>query len=83
MKRIVEQHLARLRRAQRAPEELESLRDSLFARLYPSAEGSLRLVRQERIPSEAPDWLFEAELRRSGLWEMMERCYPSPQAQSQ
>jgi hypothetical protein len=83
MKRIVEQHLARLRRAQRAPEELESLRDSLFARLYPSTEGSLRLVRQERIPSEAPDWLFEAELRRSGLWEMMERCYPSPQAQSQ
>jgi hypothetical protein len=83
MKRIVEQHLARLRRAQRAPEELQSLRDSLFARLYPSAEGSLRLVRQERIPSEAPDWLFEAELRRSGLWEMMERCYPSPQAQSQ
>jgi hypothetical protein len=83
MKRIVEQHLARLRRAQRAPEELERLRDILFAQLYPAAEGALRLVRQERIPSEAPDWLFEAELRRSGLWEMMERCYPSPQAQSQ
>jgi hypothetical protein len=83
MKRIVEQHLARLRRAQRAPEELERLRDTLFAQLYPAADGALRLVRQERIPSEAPDWLFEAELRRSGLWEMMERCYPSPQAQSQ
>ena len=39
--------------------------------------------RQERIPADAPDWLFEAELRASGLWEMMERCYPSPQAQSQ
>ena len=26
---------------------------------------------------------FEAELRRSGLWEMMERCYPTPQAQAQ
>jgi hypothetical protein len=83
MKRIVEQHLARLRRAQRAPEELERLRDILFAQLYPAADGALRIVRQERIPSEAPDWMFEAELRRSGLWEMMERCYPSPQAQSQ
>jgi hypothetical protein len=83
MKRIVEHHLARLRRAQRAPAELESLRDSLFAQLYPAAEGQLRLVRQERIPSDAPDGVFEAELRRSGLWEMMERCYPSPQAQSQ
>jgi hypothetical protein len=83
MKRIVEQHLARLRRAQRAPEELDRLRDRLFAQLYPSAEGPLRRVRQERIPADAPDWKFEAELRRSGLWQMMERCYPSPQAQSQ
>ena len=83
MKRIVEQHLARLRRARQAPEELERLRDILFAQLYPAAEGALRLVRQERIPSEAPDWLFEAELRSSGLWEMMERCYPSAQSQSQ
>jgi hypothetical protein len=83
MKRIVEQHLARLRRAQRAPEELDRLRDRLFAQLYPATEGSLRQVRQERIPADAPDWVFESELRKSGLWEMMERCYPSPQAQSQ
>jgi hypothetical protein len=83
MKRIVEQHLARLRRAQSDPRELDSLRDRLFAQLYPSGEAPLRPVRHERIPSDAPDWYFEAELRRSGLWEMMERCYPSPQAQSQ
>jgi hypothetical protein len=83
MKRIVEQHLARLRRAQRQPEELELLRDRLFAQLYPSDEGTLRAVRQERIPSDAPDWVFEAELRKSGLWDMMERCYPTAQAQAQ
>jgi hypothetical protein len=83
MKRIVEQHLARLRRAQRAPEELERLRDSLFAHLYPLIEGPLRQVRQERIPADAPEWVFESELRKSGLWEMMERCYPTPQAQAQ
>ena len=83
MKRIVEQHLARLRRAQRAPEELERLRDRLFAQLYPATEGPLRWVRQERIPADAPDWVFEAELRKSGLWDMMERCYPTPQAQAQ
>jgi hypothetical protein len=83
MKRIVEHHLARLRRAQRAPEELERLLDRLVAPLYPRADAPPRRVRHERIPADAPDWLFEAELRRSGLWEMMERCYPSPQAQSQ
>jgi hypothetical protein len=83
MRRIVEQHLARLRRARRDPEELEGLRDRLIARLYPSTEAPLRAVRQERIPAHAPDWYFEAELRRSGLWEMMERCYPTPQAQAQ
>ena len=83
MKRIVEQHLARLRRAQQDPRELDSLRDRLFARLYPATEADVRLVRQERIPADAPDWLFEAELRRSGLWHMMERCYPSPLAQAQ
>ena len=77
MKRIVEQHLARLRRAQQAPEELDGLRDRLVARLYPRARRRVRPVRQERIPADAPDWFFEAELRRSGLWEMMERCYPS------
>ena len=72
-----------MRRAQRAPEELEDLRERLFAQLYPTADGPIRPVRQERIPADAPDWLFEAELRRSGLWEMMERCYPTPQAQAQ
>ena len=83
MKRIVEQHLARLRRAQHNPRELETLRDRLFAQLYPATEADIRLVRHDRIPADAPDWYFEAELRRSGLWEMMERCYPSPLAQSQ
>jgi hypothetical protein len=83
MKRIVERHLAKLRRAQEAPEELDAIRNAMVERLYPSHTGPIRPVHQERIPSEAPDWYFEAELRRSGLWEMMERCYPSPQAQSQ
>ena len=55
----------------------------MVARLYPHSIGGAAPVRQERIPAEAPDWYFEAELRRSGLWEMMERCYPSSQAQSQ
>jgi hypothetical protein len=83
MRRIVEQHLARLRRARREPEALEGLRDHLIARLYPATEAPLRPVRQERVPADAPDWYFDAELRRSGLWEMMERCYPTPQAQAQ
>jgi hypothetical protein len=83
MRRIVEQHLARLRQAQRAPEELEGLRERLIARLYPATEAPLRPVHQERIPADAPDWFFEAELRKSGLWELMERCYPTPQAQAQ
>jgi hypothetical protein len=83
LRRIVEHHLARLRQARRAPEELVILRDRFFARLYPATEAPLRAVRQERIPVDAPDWYFEAELRRSGLWEMMERCYPTPQAQAQ
>jgi len=83
MRRIVEQHLARLRRAQREPEQLEGLRDRLVAGLYPISEAPLRPVRHRRIPADAPDWYFEAELRRSGLWEMMERCYPTAQAQAQ
>ena len=83
MRKIVERHLAKLRRAQEAPEELVSVRSEMLARLYPSDTGQIRPVRQERIPAHAPDWYFEAELKRSGLWEMMERCYPSPQAQSQ
>jgi hypothetical protein len=83
MKKIVEQHLAKLRRARQAPEELERLRARLVEHLYPPGEASLKPVQQNRIPTEAPDWYFEAELRRSGLWEMMERCYPSAQSQSQ
>jgi hypothetical protein len=83
MKRIVERHLAKLRRARHEPEELDALRTHLVARLYPPERAELRPVRHQRIPREAPDWFFEAELRRSGLWAMMERCYPSSQAQSQ
>jgi hypothetical protein len=41
------------------------------------------MVRQHRIPPDAPDWYFEQELRRSGLWAMMERCYPTRRAQKQ
>jgi len=83
MRRIVERHLAKLRRAQNAPEELDRLQDQLVARMYPSDAAPVRPVRTERIPTDAPDWYFEEELQRSGLWEMMERCYPSPHAQSQ
>ena len=83
MRRIVERHLAKLRRAQQAPEELDRLQDELVARIYPADEATLRPVKTERIPADAPDWYFEAELQRSGLWEMMERCYPSTVAQSQ
>ena len=83
MKRIVERHLEQLRRAQEAPEELDAMRDTMIDLLYPRRAASIRAVRQERIPAHAPDWYFEAELRRSGLWEMIERCYPSPHAQSQ
>jgi hypothetical protein len=83
MRKIVEQHLAQLRRAKEAPQELEELRDRLVEHLYPPGEASLKQTHQERIPASAPDWYFEAELRRSGLWAMMERCYPSAQSQSQ
>ena len=83
MRRIVERHLAKLRRAQQAPEELARLQDQLVTRMYPSAVAAVRPVKSERIPADAPDWFFEAELQRSGLWEMMERCYPSTLAQSQ
>lgn len=83
MKRIVERHLAKLRRAQDAPEELDALRHESVARLYPAGGARVRPVRIERIPPDAPDWYFESELHRSGLWAMMERCYPNPQAQSQ
>jgi hypothetical protein len=83
MRKIVEQHLAKLRRARQAPEELDHLRARLVEHLYPAGEASINPVHHERIPADAPDWYFEAELRRSGLWEMMERCYPSVQSQSQ
>ena len=83
MRKVVEHHLAKLRRARERPEELDRLRNKLVDHLYPAGEASVKPVRHERIPSAAPDWYFEAELRRSGLWEMMERCYPTPQAQSQ
>jgi hypothetical protein len=83
MRKIVEHHVAKLRRAQEAPEEFEHLRARLVEHLYPAGEARLRRAHQERIPASAPDWYFEAELRRSGLWEMMERCYPSAQSQSQ
>jgi hypothetical protein len=83
MRKIVEQHLAKLRRARQAPEELEHLRARLVEHLYPAGEATITPVHHERIPADAPDWYFEAELRRSGLWEMMERCYPSVQSQSQ
>ena len=83
MRKTVEHHLAKLRRAQQAPEELVHLRTRLVEHLYPAGEASLKRTRQERIPTTAPDWYFESELRRSGLWDMMERCYPSAQSQSQ
>jgi hypothetical protein len=78
MRRIVEHHLARLR-AQQAADEL----DAMLALLYPTAPGRLRCVRTRRVPAEASDRAFEDALRRSGLWVMMERCYPSANAQSQ
>jgi hypothetical protein len=83
MKRIVERHLARRLRARHPPSALDDLGALCFDRLYPGLAARLTRTRQERIPADAPDWLFEAELRRSGLWAMMERCYPSPEAQSQ
>jgi hypothetical protein len=83
MRKIVEHHLAKLRRSRNAPEELERLRSSIVERLYPPGDATPRPVHQERIPADAPDWFFEAELKRSGLWDMMERCYPSAQSQSQ
>ena len=55
MRKIVEQHLAKLRRAQEAPEELEELRDRLVQHLYPPGEASLKQAHQERIPPSAPD----------------------------
>ena len=64
----------------------ERLRARLAAQAYPprpAAPAPRRIVRQDRIPGYAPDWYFEQELRRSGLWTMMEACYPTRQAQCQ
>jgi hypothetical protein len=83
MRKLIEQHIAKLRDARHAPEEADALRDQLFERLYPTAAARLRRVHQVAIPRYAPDWYFESELRRSGLWAMMERCYPTATAQSQ
>jgi len=83
MRKIVEQHLERLRQARHGPDDPDPLGEQLFERLYPRAAARLRRVQHPRIPAHAPDWYFESELRRSGLWEMMERCYPTPHAQSQ
>jgi hypothetical protein len=88
MKKIVARHLSKLQRDLAEPARIERLRSRCVAQAYPPAPpdrraGPLRLVRQERIPTEAPDWYFEQELRRSGLWAMMEGCYPTRQAQCQ
>jgi hypothetical protein len=83
MRKLIEQHIAKLREARHAPEEADALRDQLFERLYPTPGARVRQVHQAAIPRYAPDWYFEAELRRSGLWAMMERCYPTALAQAQ
>jgi hypothetical protein len=83
MRKLIEQHIAKLRDARHAPQEADALRDQLFERLYPTPTATVRRVHQVAIPRHAPDWYFESELRRSGLWAMMERCYPTATAQSQ
>jgi hypothetical protein len=89
MKKIVRRHLARLQHDVGEHARRERLRQRLTAPAYPPAPrggaglDTLRIVRQERIPGYAPDWYFEQELRRSGLWTMMEACYPTRQAQCQ
>jgi hypothetical protein len=83
MRKLIEQHIAKLRDARHAPQEADALRDQLVERLYPTATTRVRRVHQVAIPRHAPDWYFESELRRSGLWAMMERCYPTATAQSQ
>ena len=87
MKKIVARHLAKLQRDLAEPSRLERLRERLAAHAYPPARTTaargLRLVRQQRIPGYVPDWYFEQELRRSGLWTMMYACYPTRQAECQ
>jgi hypothetical protein len=89
MRKLVRRHLDRLRHAFGDQARRERLRKRLAAHAYPPARGgrptvaSLNVVRQDRIPAYAPDWYFEQELRNSGLWTMMEACYPTRQAQCQ
>jgi hypothetical protein len=88
MKKIAARHLDKLRRDFADPARLERLRAHLAAQAYPPAPRArkarpIAVVRQERVPPEAPDWYFEQELRRSGLCTMMESCYPTRQAQCQ
>jgi hypothetical protein len=90
MKKIIARHLAKLQRDLADPARVERLRERLASHAYPPAPAAgpvgkhgIRLVRQQRIPQYAPDWYFEQELRRSGLWTMMEGCYPTRQAQCQ
>ena len=79
MRKLVARHLAKLRQ--------ERLRDRLASSAHPPAAPvsitALRAVRSVRVPQSAPDWYFEQELRRSGLWAMMEACYPTRRAQCQ
>jgi hypothetical protein len=89
MRKIVRRHLDRLQHDFGDPARRERLRERLAAQAYPPVRAadrdpaSVRIVRQDRIPAFAPDWYFEQELRRSGLWTMMEACYPTRQAQCQ
>jgi hypothetical protein len=86
MKNLVRRHITRLQHDYGEHGRRERLRRRLAARAYPPAPSRpqpVRMVQQERIPGYAPDWYFEQELRRSGLWTMMEACYPTRQAQCQ
>ena len=86
MRNVVARHLAKRQRDLAEPSRLERLRQRLAAHAYPPAgtrTGPVRIVRQQRIPGYVPDWYFEQELHRSGLWTMMEACYPTRQAQCQ
>ena len=89
MRKIVRRHINRLQHDFGEHARRERLRARLAAQAYPPAHAgrpgaaAVRIVRQDRIPGYAPDWYFEQELRRSGLWTMMEACYPTRQAQCQ
>ena len=90
MKKIVARHLAKLQRDLAEPARLERLRERLAAHAYPpappagpSAARACASSAKSASPATRPDWYFEQELRRSGLWTMMEGCYPTRQAQCQ